>query len=229
MPAILITGANRGLGLEFARQFARDGYRVFATARRPAEADELGALARSHAHLSVHALEIRDGKSVQTLARELSGEPLDILVNNAGTMGPKGQRLGEIDYDGMLETIEINAIAPLRITEALLPNIERGTRKLVVALTSGMGSIADSSGGAYAYRASKAALNMTFHNLGLDLKSRGITVIAINPGWVQTDMGGKRAPTTPETSIAKMREVFDKVTPEQTGSFMDYKGGTWPW
>ena len=227
MPTVLITGANRGLGLEFAKQYARDGYRVFATARTPSA--ELKALAETERAVSLHPLEVTDPASVQALAQALKGEPIDELIANAGWMGPERQRLGSIDYDGLLETLRINTLGPLRLAEALVENVAKSQRKLMVALTSGMGSISDSSGGYYAYRASKAALNMSFHNLGLDLKARGIIAIVINPGWVQTDMGGRHAPTTPEASISAMRKVFDKLTLADSGSFKNYKGGDYAW
>jgi NAD(P)-dependent dehydrogenase (short-subunit alcohol dehydrogenase family) len=229
MPSILVTGANRGLGLEFAKQYAAGGYRVFATAREPKDATELAALAKAYPSLSVHKLSVDQAESVAALARELEGQPLDILLNNAGVMGPRQQTLGRLDYAGMLETLNVNSIAPLRLAETLLPNVEKSERKLIVALTSGMGSIADSSGGYYAYRASKAALNMSYHNLALDLKERGIIAIVINPGWVQTDMGGRGAPLKPDVSISAMRKVFDGLTLADSGKFMDYKGGTWAW
>jgi NAD(P)-dependent dehydrogenase (short-subunit alcohol dehydrogenase family) len=229
MPSILITGANRGLGLEFARQYAGAGYRVFATARAPQQARELQDLATRERALSVHALDVTDAASIGALARELNGEAIDILLNNAGVMGPKRQSLGQIDYAGMLDTLRVNAIAPLQIAEAFVEQVARSERKMMVAITSGMGSIDDSSGGYYAYRASKAALNMSYHNLALDLKARGIIAFVINPGWVQTDMGGSRAPLPVEASIAAMRKVFDSMTLEQSGSFMNYKGGTLTW
>jgi NAD(P)-dependent dehydrogenase (short-subunit alcohol dehydrogenase family) len=229
MPSILITGANRGLGLEFAKQYASAGYRVFAAAREPARARELEALATSNRAVSVHALDVADAASVGALARALSGEAIDILLNNAGVMGPKRQSFGQIDYDGMLETFRINTLGPLHMAEAFVEQVARSERKMMVAITSGMGSIDDSSGGSYAYRASKAALNMTYHNLALDLKARGIIAFVINPGWVQTDMGGAHAPTPVEASIAAMRKVFDGMTLEQSGSFMNYRGGTLTW
>jgi NAD(P)-dependent dehydrogenase (short-subunit alcohol dehydrogenase family) len=229
MPSILITGANRGLGLEFAKQYAAAGYRVFATARTPQEAPELAALAKANESVSVHTLVVNDAASVAALVRELGAQPLDILLNNAGVMGPKRQKLGSIDYAGMLETLDVNTIAPLRLAEALLDNVAKSERKLIAAITSGMASIADSGGGSYAYRASKAALNMSYHNLALDLKERGVIAVVINPGWVQTDMGGKSAPVTVEASITAMRKVFDGLTLADSGKFMDYKGGTWPW
>lgn len=229
MPSVLVTGANRGLGLEFAKQYAAGGYRVFATARDPSGAKELAALAKAHPSLSVHKLAVDQADSVAALARELSGQPIDILLNNAGVMGPRQQTLGKLDYAGMLETLNVNSIAPLRLAETFLGNVEKSERKLIVALTSGMGSIADSSGGSYAYRASKAALNMSYHNLALDLKERGVIAIVINPGWVQTDMGGRGAPLKPDASISAMRKVFDSVTLADSGKFMDYKGSTWAW
>jgi NAD(P)-dependent dehydrogenase (short-subunit alcohol dehydrogenase family) len=227
MPSVLITGANRGLGLEFARQYAQQGYRVFATSRKPEPA--LAALAGEHERISLHALEVTDGDSVRALAAELAGEPIDILINNAGTMGPRAQKLGRIDYDGFLDTLRVNTLGPLRVAEAFVEHVARSERKLMVAVTSGMGSISDSSGGSYAYRASKAALNMSFHNLALDLKERAIIAIVINPGWVQTDMGGKRAPTKVEDSISAMRKVFDALTLADSGKFKNYGGGDFAW
>ena len=229
MPSILITGANRGLGFEFARQYAENGYRVFATARGIEDAVALRALAKQHEAISLHELAVGDAASVRTLVDQLAGAPLDILLNNAGTMGPKQQSLGKIDYAGMLDTLNTNTIAPLRLAEALLENVAKGERKLIAAVTSGMGSIADSSGGYYAYRASKAALNMSYHNLALDLRARGIIAVVINPGWVKTDMGGGGAPLAPADSIRAMREVFAKVSLADSGKFLNYSGGTLTW
>jgi len=229
MPSVLITGAGRGLGLEFAEQYASAGYRVYATARKPEAASELNTLSKQHENISLHALEVSDGGSVRALAAELSGKPIDILINNAGTMGPDRQQVGSIDFEGMVETLVSNAVAPLRIAEAFLDNVVRSERKLLVAITSGMGSIDDTSGGYYAYRASKAALNMSFRNLALDLKPRGIIAIVINPGWVKTDMGGPGANLAPADSIGGMRKVFDSVTLRDSGKFMNYDGGTLPW
>jgi NAD(P)-dependent dehydrogenase (short-subunit alcohol dehydrogenase family) len=229
MPSILITGANRGLGLEFTKQYAEAGYRVFATAREPAKAKELAAVAKAHAEVSVHVLETTDPASIAALVRELKGQPLDILLNNAGVMGPEHQSLGDIDYAGMLDTFKVNTLAPLMLAEALLPNVEKSQRKLIAALTSGMGSISETGGGSYAYRASKAALNMTYRNLAMDLKGRGVIAVVINPGWVQTDMGGKGAPEKVGDSIATMRKVFDGVKLADSGKFLDYKGRAWGW
>lgn len=229
MPSILITGANRGLGFEFARQYAESGYRVFATARNVDDAVALRALVEKHEAISLHELAVNEADSVRALVDQLAGAPLDILLSNAGTMGPKQQTLGKIDYAGMLETLNTNAIAPLRLAEALLENVAKSERKLIAAVTSGMGSIADSSGGYYAYRASKAALNMSYHNLALDLRGRGIIAVVINPGWVKTDMGGAGATLEPKVSIRAMRDVFDKLSLSDSGKFMNYSGGTLTW
>ena len=229
MPSVLVTGANRGLGLEFVKQYAAAGHRVFAAARSPGSAGELSEVAARNPGVSVHALDVGDADSVRALAQQLASESIDVLINNAGVMGPKRQSFGSIDYDGLLDTLRTNTLGPLRIAEAFVEQVARSERKMMVAITSGMGSISDSSGGYYAYRASKAALNMSFRNLALDLKGRGIIAFVINPGWVQTDMGGSGAPLATEASIAAMRRVFDGMTLEQSGTFMNYKGGTFAW
>ena len=229
MPSILITGVNRGLGLEFAKQYAEAGYRVFAGVRNPEGASELRALATREPRVSVHALEVSEERSVQSLAKELASEPIDILLNNAGWYGPKQQSVGKLDFEGFLETLRINTVAPLRMVDAFLPHVDKSQRKLLIAITSGMGSIAESSGGYYAYRASKAALNMSFHNLALDLKARGVISVVINPGWVKTDMGGPGAQLEPSQSIGMMRKIFDGLTLADSGNFLNYRGGTLPW
>jgi NAD(P)-dependent dehydrogenase (short-subunit alcohol dehydrogenase family) len=226
MSSVLITGANRGLGLEFAKQYAEAGWRVFAAVR--AASPELTQLAAQHTDLTCHTLELADEASVRALAQELR-DPIDLLLNNAGTMGPAQQSVGKLDAAGMLETLRVNTIAPLVIANAFTEHVARSQRKLMIAISSGMGSIDDTSGGYYAYRASKAALNMTFRNLALDLKKRGIIAAVINPGWVQTDMGGRSAPTPVHESITLMRKVFERLTPADSGTFLDYKGGTLPW
>lgn len=229
MPSILITGANRGLGLEFAKQYAEAGYRVFAAVRAPERAEALTAIAAKNPRVTVHELAVTEAASVRALAESLAREPIDILLNNAGWYGPKRQTVGQIDFEGLLETLRVNTVAPLQVVDAFLPHVERGERKLLVAVTSGMGSIAESSGGYYAYRASKAALNMTFHNLALDLKNRGIISVVINPGWVKTDMGGAGAQLEPQQSIGMMRNIFDGLTLSDSGKFLNYRGGTLPW
>ena len=231
MPSILITGANRGLGLAFSKQYAAAGWRIYAACRVPDDADTLNAAAAAtEGRLTVHALDIGDGDSVAALAAGLANEPLDVLLNNAGVYLGKGRGFGETDYDDWQETLRINTLAPLRMVEALIGNIESSDRKQIVCISSKMGSMADNtSGGAYLYRSSKAALNAVMRSLAADLADRGVTVVAFHPGWVSTDMGGKEAPVSPATSAHGMREVINALTPADSGRFLDYQGKDVPW
>jgi len=232
MPSILITGANRGLGLTFAKQYAAAGWRVYAGCRAPDEADTLNAVAATTAgQVSVHGLDIGDGASVAALATELKGAPLDVLLNNAGIYLGEKEGFGETDYDDWLETLRINTLAPLRMVEALIDNVVASERKQIVLISSKMGSMADNAttGGAYLYRSSKAALNAVMRSLAVDLAERGVTVMAFHPGWVSTDMGGHDAPVTPAVSIHGMREVIETLTPADSGRFLDYEGKEVPW
>ncbi len=182
---VLITGANRGLGLEFARQYAAAGWTVIATARNPESASELNALG-----VRVLQLDVIDQESVDGVARELKGAPIDLLINNAGIF-PRSGSLAETDFEDVARTYEVNTIGPMRVTRALLPNLRSGEMKTVVSITSGLGSIADNTGGRfYGYRESKAALNMFTRSLAAELRDDGFTCVVISPGWVQTDMGG---------------------------------------
>jgi NAD(P)-dependent dehydrogenase (short-subunit alcohol dehydrogenase family) len=228
VPMLLITGANRGLGLEFVKQFAKDGWTIHACCRDPKKATELSALAKT-GKVTVHALDVESGEQVAALAKALKDVPIDVLLNNSGTY-PRGSRLGQLDYAAWEKTHRVNTLGPMRMAEAFVEQVARSAQKKIVNITSLMGSIGDNtSGGSYAYRASKAALNMATVSLALDLKERGITAIVIHPGWVKTDMGGPEAPTTPEQSIAGMRKVIAKVGPADTGKFYDFEGDVLPW
>jgi NAD(P)-dependent dehydrogenase (short-subunit alcohol dehydrogenase family) len=191
MPSALITGANRGLGLEFARQYLDDGWQVYAACRDPKSASELRRLADASDHkLRVIALDVTNSTSVKAAAAELEGRAIDVLINNAGVGGPRGQSIGNIDYETWAHVLDVNTLGPMRVAEAFVDNVAQSERKLIVTITSGMGSIGDNtSGGAFAYRSSKAAVNMVMHSLAIDLAPRGITCVVINPGWVRTDMG----------------------------------------
>lgn len=231
MATVLITSANRGLGFEFARQYAADGWRVLAACRDPASADALQEIARSSAgRVDVFPMDVTDAASIERAATRLEGTPVDVLINSAGIIGKSGERVGHIDYEAWREVLDVNTLGPLRVTEAFLDNLARSQRKLVVTITSGMGSLAENTSGGYIpYRSSKAAVNMVTRSLAIDLAPRGITCVVINPGWVQTDMGGPNAQITPETSIAAMRRVIDDLGPEQSGRFFDYDGSEYPW
>ena len=221
---VLITGANRGLGLEFARQYAAAGWTVIATARTPETATGLKAL-----DLPVMQLDVADAESVTALARDLGGQPIDLLINNAGIF-PRVNTLDETDFNDVARTLEVNVIGPMRVTRALLPNLRKGQSKQIVSITSGLGSIANNdSGRYYGYRESKAALNMFTRSLAVELADEAFTCIVMSPGWVRTDMGGPNAKLTPEESISGMRKVIKGLTPADTGSYWNHDGEQLPW
>jgi NAD(P)-dependent dehydrogenase (short-subunit alcohol dehydrogenase family) len=231
MPTVLITGANRGLGLEFARQYLSDGWQVYATCRDPASASELRNLAVTHGHrLRILALEVTEPGSIKTAAAELDGQAIDLLLNNAGVGGARNQTIGSIDYEAWAEVLDVNTMGPLRVSEACVEHVARSQRKLIVTLTSGMGSIADNtSGGAIAYRSSKAAVNMVMRSLAIDLAPRGITCVVVNPGWVRTDMGGSHASLTPAESVMRLRRLIDTLGLAQSGKFFNHDGREYAW
>jgi NAD(P)-dependent dehydrogenase (short-subunit alcohol dehydrogenase family) len=231
MPSALITGANRGLGLEFARQYLDDGWQVYAACRDPESASELRRLADASDHkLRSIALDVTDSTSVKATAAELEGRAIDVLINNAGVGGPRGQSIGNIDYETWARVLDVNTLGPMRVAEAFVDNVAESKRKLIVTITSGMGSIADNtSGGAFAYRSSKAAVNMVMRSLAIDLAPRGITCVVINPGWVQTDMGGPHATLAPAESVRRLRRLIDSVGPAQSGKFFNYDGREYAW
>lgn len=223
---ILITGASRGLGLEFVRQYATDGDRVIAACRHPESATGLRAI---KGDIRTVTLDIGDAGSVRALAETLGSEPIDVLINNAGVYG-KAQTLGKMDYAAWEDVFRINTIGPTQLTDTLVPNLTAGKRKLVVCITSLMGSIADNtSGGYYAYRSSKAGLNAVVKSLSIDLKPRGIAAVVLHPGWVKTDMGGANAPLEPKESVGGMRSVIAKLGLKDSGRFFDYHGKELPW
>lgn len=222
MPTILITGANRGLGLEFTRQYAAAGWRVLGTVRDP-----LAGKAVSDAGAEVYVADMSDLNSIQRLKGSLAGVEIDILLNNAGIYG-ENQSFGSVDADGFMKVMRVNALAPLKMAEAFADQLAK--RKIIAAVSSMMGSIAENtSGNYYAYRASKAALNMVLKSLALDLAGRGITTVALSPGWVRTDMGGPSAPLAPTEAIAGMRAVLDKVSLNDSGKFFHFDGRELPW
>ena len=229
MPSILITGANRGLGLEFARQYAAAGWQVFAGCRHPESADALRQLADA-GPVKVLRLDVTDPQSVRRAAAEVGDAAIDIVLNVAGIIGKPDQRVGNVDYESWLHVLDVNTMGPLRVTEAFLDNVARSARKLVVTITSGMGSLADNtSGGSIAYRTSKAAVNMVTRSLAIDLRSRGIACVVVNPGWVKTDMGGPNATLTPEQSVSALRRLIDGFGMGDTGKFYNWNGREYPW
>jgi len=220
----VVTGGNRGLGLEFARQLSQRGDRVIATARDSQQAEELNNLA-----VTVFSLDVSDGESVRRFASSLGDLAVDVVINNAG-VGVRSKALCDLDFDELAEVFEINSFGALRVTRALLPNLKAGERKLIVNISSKMGSIGDNtSGAAYGYRGSKAALNMLTRSVAIDLRPEGFTCVVLHPGWVATDMGGSEAPLPTPESVRGMIEVMDRLTLEDSGRFLDYTGEIVPW
>jgi NAD(P)-dependent dehydrogenase (short-subunit alcohol dehydrogenase family) len=223
-PSVLITGANRGLGLEFARQYAADGWQVIATCRRPSEASELTALG-----VEVLPLDVANWAQVAALGEELMARPIDLLLNSAGQYGDH-QSLGVIEPEAWVRVLATNTVAPLLLTQTLLPNLLAGRARKVAFVSSQMGSISDNGSGAYyAYRSSKAGLNAAVKSLSIDLKALGISAVLLHPGWVQTDMGGPSAPLKPADSVGGMRRVIETAGPADSGVFKDYSGKVLSW
>lgn len=220
---VLITGANRGLGLEFATQYAADGWQVIGTARKPGDADALEATGAK-----VLQLDVTDADSIAALAAALDGTAIDLLINNAGIF-PRESKLENVDFDDYAAMLAVNTIGPARVTQALLPNLRAGDGKKIVNITSRLGSIEYNSGGFYGYRESKAALNMFTKTLAAELGGEGFICLAIHPGWVATDMGGPNATLTPPQSVAGMREVIGSLSDADNGSYRSYAGDAVPW
>jgi NAD(P)-dependent dehydrogenase (short-subunit alcohol dehydrogenase family) len=226
MPTLLITGANRGIGLELTKRYAANGWTVIATCREPQSATALKAIPG----VTVEALDVTDYTAVDKLAQTYSGTAIDLLLNNAGIYGNRDGALSVSDFDIYLEVLRVNSVAPMKLALAFLPHLKatKGGAK-IATISSRMGSIEQGGGGSYAYRASKAAINAGMRNLALDLKSSGIACITLHPGWVKTDMGGSGADIDVGTSAAGLKKVIDDLALENTGKFYNYDGGEIPW
>ncbi|ACA86665.1 SDR family oxidoreductase [Shewanella woodyi] len=227
---LLITGANRGIGLTLVEQYLKDGWAVNACCRQPEKADELIQLQAKYESLTLSKLDVTDYHAVKLLADSLADIPIDLLINNAGYYGPKGVSFGDTDVEEWRRVIEINTIAPLKIAEAFLPHLTQAQDAAYVAISSKMGSMSDnSSGGAYIYRSSKAALNSVVKSLSLDLKSYGVKVVALHPGWVRTEMGGPNGLIDTNESAAGLKQVISELSSTDNGGFFDYLGNKIPW
>jgi NAD(P)-dependent dehydrogenase (short-subunit alcohol dehydrogenase family) len=257
MRRVVVTGANRGLGLEFTRQLLAAGDEVVATARQPKTADALHKLAStSGGRATVVRLDVAQPDDVAAAALQIGErfEAIDLLINNAGVWAASGQPdrssagpLGELRAEPVLEVLRINALGPLLVTQALAAPLAAAGRSerltppapgghprapgsSVVNVTSGLGSLAGATGrGNIAYGMSKAALNMATRHLAAELRGQGTVVVALSPGWVATDMGGRGAPLAPAESVRGMLNVIDALTPAQSGMFLDHTGATVPW
>jgi NAD(P)-dependent dehydrogenase (short-subunit alcohol dehydrogenase family) len=224
MPTILITGANRGIGLESSLQFAADGWRVLACCRNPYAASELAAMDG----ITVHELDVADIVSVDRLAQKIS-DPIDVLLNNAGQNSRSPTDFGSMDYNGWADLFTVNTLAPFKMIEAFHDHLRRSDRKVVANVSSQMGSIADTSSGYVPYRASKAALNMVTKALSGDLAADKIIVFSVHPGWVRTDMGGPNATVSPEDSAAGIKKLIESANAKASGEFFNWTGETLPW
>jgi len=224
MPTVLITGAGRGLGYELARQYAADGWKVIGTVRN---AKAKAALAKLGVDATI--ADVTDRKSIARLAKGLEAVPIDVLICNAGIHGPKGLPLGDLHYASWEEVLRVNLLGPAAVVEALLGNVAASERRIIVMMSSRMGSIGETRGGEYLYPSSKAALNMLAKAMSVDLARRGITVVSLSPGWVRTDMGGEDAPLSAQTSIEGVRKVIAGLSPEKTGRFFSYDGSAIAW
>ena len=231
METVLITGANRGIGLELASRYAATGNRVLACCREPAKATKLQALAKSRKGLTIHGVHVADAKSVAALAAEIRTAPIDILINNAGMSGPDGakQSLANMDFDGWSETFAVNTMAPLRMVQTFRRNLKAGKNPRAITITSQMGALSLNMPVMFAYCSSKAAVNKVMRMASVELAGDGITVGLIHPGWVRTDMGGSGADISVEDSAAGIIAVIAKLTLAETGSFKKWNGEDHAW
>ncbi len=226
MPTALITGANRGLGLEFVRQLSADGWRVHASCRLPEKARTLKTV---EGEIERHKLDVTNGLQLAALGRELVEEPLDLLVNNAGIFGPRGG-FGKIAYEDWLQVFNVNAMAPMRVAETFASHLAKAEKPRLINISSRLGSIAENeTSGSHIYRSSKAALNMVTKCVSIDLEPRGIMVAAVHPGWASTDMGGSRAPLTPAEAVSGLLSLIEGLEMEHSGGFYASDGSPIPW
>ncbi len=229
METILITGANRGIGLELAKKFLGAGQAVIATCRDPENAGELAEPSAGHPTLSIEQLDVCDQTSVDALAAKLDGATIDVVINNAGIMGGGRQIISDLDYAAWTDTFEVNTIAPFRVAEAFLPHLKRSSRPRLVTISSQMGALSRESRGAYIYRSSTAAVNKVMQVMALDLRGDGIIVCPVHPGWVRTDMGGPTADISPEESAEGLFNLINRLTIDDTGKFFQWNGNEHSW
>lgn len=241
MPSVLMTGANRGLGFGLLKLYAAEGWRVFGCCRDPQKANDLAnVVAKSGGKVTAHKLDVEDHASIEALAAQLKGQAIDVLLNVAGYYGPKIvsepgglQKFGESDYGDWARIYKVNVMGPMKVCEAFVENVAASQHKKIVNVSSIVGSIGTIGhgygGNMYGYRATKAALNAITRGMGEDLKARGITVVAMHPGWVRTDMGGPGADIDTQTSVTGMKKVIDNLKPDDCDKFQMYDGSTLPW
>ena len=225
---VLITGANRGLGLEFAKQYAADGWNVLACCRKPDTAIALHALAEKHNNIKLLALDVADFKQIDALALQLKNQAIDVLINNAGVYPDSA--FGDTNYDDWAQAFKINTMASLKMAEAFVQHVAKSKLKKMATLSSKMGSVDDNTSGAsYSYRSSKTAVNMVMKSVSIDLKPYGISVVTLHPGWVQTDMGGPNSLISAQTSVTGLRNVIENLSLKNTGEFIAFDSKNIAW
>ena len=230
MATVLITGTNRGIGLEFAKQFIARGDTLLATCRDIASATELDRLKVNNEKLQIFELDVSSQESMESLPEKLEGQAIDIFINNAGVYGPRDSEFGNVSTGEWAKVFQINAKAPMILTQLLIENLHDGFEKKLIYISSKMGSIDDNKGGgSYVYRSSKAALNAVAKSIAVDLGNSGYSVAVLHPGWVQTDMGGPNALIDTGTSVSNMINVIDNLNAQNSGSFFNYDGVIIPW
>lgn len=230
MATVLITGTNRGIGLEFAKQFIARGDTLLATCRDIASATELDRLKVNNEKLQIFELDVSSQESMESLPEKLEGQAIDIFINNAGVYGPRDSEFGNVSTGEWAKVFQINAKAPMILTQLLIENLHDGFEKKLIYISSKMGSIDDNKGGgSYVYRSSKAALNAVAKCIAVDLGNSGYSVAVLHPGWVQTDMGGPNALIDTGTSVSNMINVIDNLNTQNSGSFFNYDGVIIPW
>ena len=232
MNTILVTGSNRGLGLEWVRQYADQDWRVYATCRKPEHADALKQLVSRYPNVSLHQLDVTSSQHLGALTAELGDKPLDLLINNAGIYRERWgkDKLGRINYTDWQDTFAVNTLGAMRVSEGLIENVTLSKLRLIVSISSHMGSISETnSPNDYAYRSSKIALNIAMKGLSLEVAERGVGILLLHPGWVRTRMGGNTAPLSPQQSVQRMRERVASFTLQKSGAFYNYDGNPITW
>ncbi len=227
---ILITGCNRGIGLELSKQFAAKGWRVLACCRHPDSADELEILAAQYSNIEIFPLNVTDYTQVAELSEQLKDTPIDILLSNAGLYGPGNCSFGSVDPQAWREVLEVNTLAPLMLSQAFVNQVAASQHKLIAIISSKVGSITDNQGGGgYIYRSSKTAVNQIVKSMSIDLAPMDINVLSLHPGWVQTEMGGPNALISTTESVAGLQHILTQAGPDQSGQFFEFNGKAIPW
>lgn len=227
MAIVFITGANRGIGLELARQYGAEGWTVIATCRNPFAPGDLATISGD---IQVHGLDVNLHEQVDRLGQDLAGTPFDVLINNAGIFGPRNMSASDMDYAKWEQVLRTNTLAPLKVSTTFAANVAASDQRKLITISSMMGSLTQNSGGGdYIYRSSKAAVNQVMRSFAGSQEGRNLIVANYHPGWVQTDMGGSGAAISPEKSVSGLRKAIAGLTQSDSGKFFNYDGKPYPW